>query len=160
MRIYKTILLLFLGLIFSSIFVSCNSKTKTSISLSKTDIAYIKNLGILENNETIILFDTQGAFGNVKVSGNFFTEKRIASYWIDKNDTCKNDIYFAYYSDIDTITATFLTTSLTYTSYLEVQKNNGQKFKVFVDADSAETSDFFNCAIAEWIKNKKKYNTN
>ncbi|MBI5539885.1 MAG: hypothetical protein HY951_07500, partial [Bacteroidia bacterium] len=105
--------------------------------------------------EAIILFKTQGAFGDIKVSGNFFTEKRIASYWIDKNDTNKTNIDFAYYSDIDTIITTFLTTSLTYASFLEVKKINGQKFKVYVDADSAETRDFFNSAIAEWIKNRK-----
>lgn len=157
MKIFTTILMLSLGLIYSAIFMSCNSMTKTAKNLSKTEIDYIRKLGILENNETIIFFDTQGAFGNIEVSGNFFTEKRIASYWIDKNDTNKNNIDFAYYNDIDTITTTYLTTSLTYASYLEVQKINGQKFKVYVDADSTETRNFFNCAIAEWTKNKNTY---
>jgi hypothetical protein len=70
---------------------SCDKDLDTGGDLSKQDKEYIKGLGILDDEERIILFDSQGGgFNGRKTSGNFFTDKRIASYWIDKRDTTKS----------------------------------------------------------------------
>ena len=142
------------GLACLILLVSCGSKTITGDKLSKADIDYIKGLGLLDDNETIILFDTQGGFDGIQVSGNFFTNIRIASYWVDSEDKNKTSINFAFYKDIDTIIATPLTTSLTYASYLTVKRKDSKEFKVYIDGDSTEIWNFFNQAIAEWTKNK------
>ncbi|WP_133259666.1 hypothetical protein [Pseudochryseolinea flava] len=114
---------------------------------------YIKGLGLLDDDETLILFDGQSDF---KTSGNFFTDKRIASYWIDKRDETKSSRDFGLYSDIDTILTKDLSRSLTYASYLEVVMHDGRTFKVYVDGDSIEVRRFFNRAISEWrIKNNR-----
>jgi hypothetical protein len=84
-RILKLILLS-VGLIVSS----CGGDPETSDDLSKQDKEFIKKLGILDDQENIILFDSQGGgFNALKTSGNFFTDRRIASYWIDSRDTTK-----------------------------------------------------------------------
>jgi hypothetical protein len=135
------------GLIVSS----CDSGLQTGDEVSKQDKKFIQELGILDADERIILFDSQGGgFNGLTTSGNFFTEKRIASYWIDNQDTTKTSIDYAFYTDIDTIRRYPKFKSLTYSSYLEVQRRNGTRFKVYIDSDSTRTWDFFNRALEEW----------
>jgi hypothetical protein len=149
----KYIKILF-GLICLMFLTFCNNHTKTADKLSKAEINYIKGLGILDENEPILLFDTQGGVDGIKVSGNFFTNKRIASYWIDNQNKSKTSINFAFYYNIDTIIATPCISSLTNASYLTVKQKDQNTFKVYNDGDSSEVWNFFNKAIAEWIKNK------
>jgi len=140
--------LVVVGLVVSS----CDKDLDTGDDLSKEDREFIKGLGILDNDESIILFDSQGGgFNDLKTSGNFFSDKRIASYWIDKRDTTKTSIDYAFYADIDTIWR-YPKFSLTYASYLEVHRRNGTKFKVYVSSDSTRTWDFFNKALQEWSR--------
>jgi hypothetical protein len=63
---------------------------------------------------------------------------------------------FALYEEVDTLVTKDLTASLTYASYLEVLKKNGQSFKVFVDGDSAEVFKFFDKAIMLWKQSDRK----
>jgi hypothetical protein len=144
--------LILILLITTSILLSCNHSTRNGADLSKADLDYIRGLGILDNNENIILFDSQSDF---KTSGNFFSNKRIASYWIDKTDKTKSSVDFGLYREIDTILTTDLSRSLTHASYLKVVKHNGKAFKVYVDGDSTEVWTFSNQAISEW-KNKTR----
>jgi hypothetical protein len=147
------LILIVLGLVITS----CGKDVETGDDLSKQDKEFIKKLGILENDENIILFDSQGGgFNGLKTSGNFFTDKRIASYWIDTNDTSKTSIDYAFYPDIDTLRRYPKFKSLTYASYLEVHKRNGKIFKAYVSADSAGTWEFFNRALEEWNRKKER----
>ncbi|SHM03565.1 hypothetical protein [Mucilaginibacter sp. OK098] len=132
------------------LFSSCLSGIKKGADISRNHIDYIKSLGILPGDERIVLFVSQG---RMKVSGNFFTDKRIAAYWIDGKHKENSFIKFAFYKEIDSIVP-HLIKEANHSSYLEVYKNNGQKFKVYVDASSEETQYFFEKAIAEWKKNK------
>jgi hypothetical protein len=130
---------------------SCDKDLQTGGDLSKDDQEFIRKLGVLEVDEKIILFDSQGGgFDGLKTSGNFFTNKRIAAYWIDDSDTANTNIDYAFYEDIDTIWRYPKFKSLTYSSYLEVRRRNGTRFKVYVDADSAGTWEFFNTALRDW----------
>jgi hypothetical protein len=55
---------------------------KSGKDLSVKDKKYLTGLGLLEANEQIILFNSQGTgLEPIRQSGNFFTDKRIASYW-------------------------------------------------------------------------------
>jgi hypothetical protein len=136
-----------------TILVSCDHRARNGTELSETDRDYIKGLGLLDENETIILFDGQSDF---KTSGNFFTDKRIASYWIDKRDHTRSSVDFGLYSEIDTILTKDLSNALTYASYLEIVKRDGKTFKVYVDGDSAKVRTFFDLAISEWsVKNNR-----
>jgi hypothetical protein len=130
-----------------TILLSCDHSTRNGTELSQADRDYIKGLGLLDDNENIILFDGQSDF---KTSGNFFSDKRIASYWIDKRDKSKSSVDFGLYSEIDTILTKDLSRALTYASYMEVVKHDGKTFKVYVDGDSTEIRTFFEQAISEW----------
>ncbi|NOQ70940.1 MAG: hypothetical protein GQ574_03000 [Crocinitomix sp.] len=127
---------------------SCGSKMREGNEITATELHYIQELGLLDEGETIILFDSQSSF---EVSGNFFTNKRMASYW--QNDKPHEDhATFAYYQSIDTIILIDRVKDLSYASYLEVHVNDSSLFNVNVDADSVATYDFYNQALAQWKK--------
>lgn len=149
MKYYTTLILTILTT--GAIFLSCQHRARPGTKLSQADRDYINGLGLLEDNENIILFDGQS---DLKTSGNFITDKRIASYWIDRGDKTKSSVDFGFYNEIDTILTKDLSRTLTYASYLEVVKHDGKTFKVYVDGDSTEVRTFFERAISEWrIKN-------
>ena len=130
-----------------TILLSCDHSARKGSELSQADRDYIKGLGLLDDNENIILFDGQSDF---KTSGNFFSDKRIASYWIDKSNKTRSSVDFGLYSEIDTILTRDLSRSLTYASYMEIVKHDGNTFKAYVDGDSTEVRTFFDRAISEW----------
>src|SRR5688572_24142001 len=130
-----------------TILMSCDYGPRTGAELSQADRDHIKGLALLDEGENIILFDRQSDF---KTSGNFITDKRLASYWIDKRDETQTSVDFGLYSEIDTILTKDLSRALTYASYLEVVKNDGKTFKVYIDGDSTEVRTFFDRAISEW----------
>ncbi|WP_295801482.1 hypothetical protein [Mucilaginibacter sp.] len=138
------------GVIIVSFFAACQPGVQKGAALSRIHINYIRRLGLLAGDEHIILFDSQY---KIKVSGNFFTNRRLAAYWTDENDPAKSYINYAFYPDIDSIKRRYFKVSAD-VSYLEVYKSDGEKFRVFVKADSAATKCFFNSAVLMWEKSK------
>ena len=144
----------FLLLVLSLGLASCN-KIRPGSELSEADTNYIIGLGILDKGEKIIIFETHsGWFNGTRTSGNYFTNKRIAGYWINER-TKEAKVDAAFYSDIDTITTVDFSNSLTMASYLLIKKKDGQEFKVFISLNRSETSLFFSSAIAEWKKHRQ-----
>lgn len=129
--------------------ISCN-KIENNKTLDKKDIEYIKSLGLLENDETIYSFYSQ--FKN-SVAGNFFTNRRIASYWIDKRNSKRNIVKFAYYNEIIKIDTVY-NVGVTYCPYMLVTKANDSTFKVSVDGEKEEIKAFFEAVFREWKKKK------
>lgn len=89
-----------------------------------------------------------------KFAGNFFTERRIAAYWIDQRNSKKNKVTFAYYQDIEKID-TFYIAAPTYTSYMSVMKNDSSIFNVYVNGKKEDVKMFFEEALREWQKSKR-----
>jgi hypothetical protein len=139
------ILLLFL--------VSCESGIKKGNELSKSDLKYIRDLGLLNKREEIILFSSQGG---IRMSGNFISEKKLASYWIE-NRKENNQINSAKFIEIDTLITKDLSEALTYASYIRVIKKDNSEFKVYVDGESERINEFFERAIYEWKKGKNGF---
>ncbi|MCE7997022.1 MAG: hypothetical protein HEP71_34000 [Roseivirga sp.] len=111
----------------------------------------------MDEGEQIILFDSNGyGLAPQEVSGNFFTNKRIASYWIDEHKQEDTYVESAYYSEIDTIWRYPKFNAWTIASYLEVYRTDGSTFKVYVDGDSTDTWNFFNLALRTWNENKAR----
>jgi len=138
---------------------SCNH-IQNGKDLSKTEIEYIKGLGLLDSNETILLFETHSGkrIDGYKTSGNFISDKRLASYWINENKPEKTNINFSYYNDIDTLTTTDLSDDWSLASYQSVRKKDGTSFKLNISGNKTEVIDFFNASIKEWTKHKKLNN--
>ena len=138
---------IFIGFFF--LLVGCQ-QIETHGSLKKEQIDYIKSLGLLDNDEEIIKFYSEHT---KKIAGNFFTNKRFASYWIDDIDSSKSMLNSAFYNDVIKLDTVY-NPGLTYCPYLEITKTNGEKFKVCVEGENDEVKLFFEEAINTWMKNK------
>lgn len=125
--------------------LSCN-RIETKQTLNQDDINFIKSLKLLNNNETIYRFYSES---KNEIAGNFFTDQRIATYWIDQRNSTKDNINFAYYKDITKID-TIYNAGLTYAPYILVTKRNGSKFKVSVDGKKNEIKSFFEDVLKVW----------
>lgn len=141
---------LFYGLIFNLIFLlSCN-KIETNETLSKKDIELIQKLNLLDKDEKIIKFYSEA---KRSVAGNFYTNKRLAKYWLDERDEKKNEVEFAYYKDIIKIEPKY-SAGATYCPFLLVTRKDNTSFKVCADGEESEIKAFFNDAISKWTQNK------
>ena len=132
------------------LFIACNKITSGN-DLTESDIQKIKALGILDDNEKIIKFYSEY---KKNVAGNFFTNKRIASYWKDENNETKDKINIAFYKDIirmDTITYA----GASFSPYINVMRKDSTVFKVCFDGEKAEIRKTFKEAISIWKSNKK-----
>lgn len=144
----KPVILLTIIFIF---FCSCRFGDKNETNLTKEDLEFIKKIIPLEKNEKIEMFETNGGLKALKTSGNFISDRRIASYWIDgKND----DVNSVEYKYIDSIKLFDRTKALTHASYLQIYSSGKADFKVYIDSDSIRTWSFFNKAMENW-NNKK-----
>jgi hypothetical protein len=129
---------------------SCQNKIESNETLNDTDLQRIKNIKLLDNDEKIIQFYSE--YKN-KVAGNFYTNKRIAKYWLDERDTLKNKIEFAYYKDIIKLEPIYKV-GLTYSPYILVTKSDNKTFKVCVNGTEEEKKYFYVEAVKMWKKNK------
>jgi hypothetical protein len=132
--------------------LGCNKGVRPGSDLTPEEIAYIRSLGILDSTETILVLHSQsGNFRKpVLQAGNFISDKRIGSYWIDK-DTARTRIRAAYYSTIDTLTPRF-NNGWPAGNYIQVDLHGRNWFNVYVSSDSAEAWSFYDRACEEWRK--------
>jgi hypothetical protein len=143
------LLLLFIpvGILFSC------AENKTERNLTTGERKFIESLGILDLKEEVRLFENNDGSEDVTKSGNFITDRRIAAYWIKGVD---QEIHSAFFeNEIDSISQTDNHTALTYASYVTVYKTDGSSFKVYVDADSTRTFEFFNKVRSNWERFRK-----
>jgi hypothetical protein len=145
-KLLTTLLISTLLLVFS-----CGLKAKNEDNLTAKDLQFIRDLGILDADETILLFESNGGISGLKQSGNFVTDKRVASYWIENNLTEKN---FAFYSQIDSMKLNNKTTAVTLASSISIYKHDNTTFEIYVDADSTRLNQFYNQTVQLWEKNK------
>jgi hypothetical protein len=145
-KLLTTLLISTLLLVFS-----CGLKAKNEDNLTAKDLEFIRDLGILDADETILLFESNGGISGLKQSGNFVTEKRVASYWVENNLTEKN---FAFYSQIDSMKLNNKTTAVTLASSISIYKHDNTTFEIYVDADSTRLNQFYNQTVQLWEKNK------
>ena len=122
---------------------SCQNKIESNETLNIADLQRIKKIKLLDNDEKIIQFYSE--FKN-KIAGNFYTNKRMAKYWLDEKDTLKNKIEFAYYKDIIKLEPLYKV-GLTYCPYILVTKSNNETFKVCVDGTEKEKKYFYTEAV-------------
>jgi|SRR5688572_7521710 len=137
----------FIAAFIFAIFISCQN-IETGDTLKKETVNHIKSLGLLDENEKILKF-----YSNFKKekAGNFFTNKRIAHYWLDDHDDSKTDVSFAYYQDIRSIDTTFTVYDFDI-PYMTVEKKDSTTFRVYIDGTVEQRKAFFEEAINIWKK--------
>jgi len=134
-----------------TLYSACSNKIETANTLTKQDFARLQTLNLLDTTEQVYKFYSE--FKN-SVAGNFYTDKRLASYWLDEHDKSKNKVVFAFYKDIITIDTVYYA-GATYCPYMLITKKDSSTFKVCVDGTKQEITEFFNDAITQWKKNNK-----
>jgi translation initiation factor 2B subunit (eIF-2B alpha/beta/delta family) len=103
----------------------------------------------LDKDESIVRYT---ANYDKEVAGNFFTNKRIAHYWIDEHSSSKNSLGSAYFDEIVSIDTIYNTTSVSQASFLTITKKDSSRFKVYVSGSRPEVDSFFKPAILAWKK--------
>ena len=114
-----------------SLFIGCSSGILKGQELSSSDLAYIKSLGLLNDEESIVRFSSSM---NLKSSGNFYTDKRIAAYWIYSDE---DERYSAYYHEIQSIDLNY-GDGLEYASKLIVSLKDNTSFEVYFNCEKEE----------------------
>ena len=135
-------------LIISISFFGCFSNNDKN-TINESEEKYLKSIELLENNEKILAFSTSL---NIEKSGNFVSNKKIASYWIDQKPE-KSYKYFALFSEIERIESEDNSKSWTYSSSLTIFKKDGSSFKVYIDGEKEKYENFKKIAIDNWKKN-------
>lgn len=107
-------------------------------------------MGLLDKDEKIVKYYSN--YSKDK-AGNFFTDKRIAHYWLDENDDSKTEISFAYYPDIVAIDTNFNVHDFDI-PYMTIWKKDSTNFRVYIDGTEKQKRDFFLEAINIWRKKK------
>lgn len=138
------------SLLFALIILAACNRIETGDTLSKKDIERIQKLNLLDSGEKVYKFYSE--FKN-EVAGNFFTDKRLAKYWIDEKDKTKGEISFAFYPDIKSIDTVYYA-GTTYCPYMLVTKNDSLQFRVCVDGTREEIKAFFEEALNKWALSK------
>lgn len=131
------------------VFTACHA-IKTGEELNETDTRRIQQLGLLDSDENILKFYSEF---KTSVAGNFFTNKRMANYWIDEDNKDKNQISTAFYTDIISMDTVY-NAGLTYAPFLRVTRADSSSFKVYFDGNKEELRKTFLEAIETWGRNK------
>ena len=132
-------------IIYSILLSSCSEKIINGNDLPSSTISHIKKLGILDNNEQILYFYSSL---NNRVSGNFITKKRIASYWQNKTSN-ENYIKQAYYDEIKSITINH-GDGFEFSSAFIIELNNGQNFNVYFNDNRENINKLYNELLNIW----------
>ena len=151
MRVRKSALIFKSFLVgFSALVLACN-KIETGKSLQKKDVERLRSFQLLDEGETIFAFYSE--YKN-EVAGNFYTDKRIASYWIDAENKSTTKRVFAYYRQIKSID-TVMYAGATYCPYLRVTKHDNTTFDVYFDGKPELVRAAFQEAIGIWLTHKQ-----
>lgn len=125
--------------------LSCNRGQNGDV-LGEADIKRMKTLNILDEGEGVLKFYSEYKKENV---GNFFTDKRIAKYWIDPRDNAKDQVFSVFYSDVKSLDTVY-NAGATYCPYVLVTKIDGSSFKVCAGSKRQDVVSFFEAIMAQW----------
>lgn len=139
-----------LFLLSATLLVGCSSYYSSS-GLTEADEAYLTDIDLLDNNEDVLFFSS--GLG-IKQEGNFFTDKRVATYWIDPERPHKEKRVSADYSEIADISIVYSSNSL-YAHKITVTRTDGSQFPVYIGFKEAIAQEFFNALVKQWEQEKR-----
>lgn len=140
-------------LVFISLFLlSCN-RIETGATLSPDELAFIRGVGLLDPGETVHRFYSNFT---LRKAGSFFTDKRMASYWLDGRDTRQHRREYAFYSDIAAVDLVFHVPDFD-CPYLQVRRKDQTTFRICVDGSQEQVQQFYQEALGAW--NAHRHNT-
>ena len=119
--------------------------------MTNKDIERLRALNLLDTNEQLFKFYSEY---RKHVAGNFYTDKRFASYWLDERDSTRNKVEFAFYKDVVRIDTVYFA-GATYCPYMLITRADNSSFKVCVDGTKKEITEFFTDAMSKWTHKNK-----
>jgi len=127
-------------------FSGCARESDSGVSTKES--AYLRELGVLSEGETVFFFASSSRF---RQSGNFFTDQRVASYWIDDSDSSKTEKDYAWYSDVSDISVTY-NDDWDLSHDITITRHDGTSFHVYVSTDREFARRFFDRLTEQWKK--------
>ncbi len=124
------------------------NKVQTGDTLPAADIHRLRTLNILDSGEQIIGFYSQH---ENEVGGNFYTNKRLASYWLDKDHINRQQVNQVAYSDVIAIDTVFSPGDFN-CPYLIIRKNDSTSFHLYIDGSKEDIYSFYEGIIRVWKK--------
>lgn len=137
-----------LFVVVATLLSACGNKILTDKQLSDADRNLIRSLGLLDSSETILQF-----YSNYKneIAGSFYTDRRVAHYWLDERRVENRELNTAFYEDITSIDTVISVPDFD-CPYLIVGCKDGNKFKVYVDGSRDEILGFYQAILLQWNK--------
>lgn len=127
---------------------SCTSpKNIPGESLTQEQENYLRELFVLDAEEVIVTYNDSYRFNT---HGSFYTNKRVAGYWVGE-DQSQNNIVSVLYEDIKSMTLSDMSGSQGSPSFILITKKNGRSVQVFVDGKSKEVGAFFEGVQGYWM---------
>lgn len=120
--------------------------------ISERLIKRLKDLHLLDEDETIFQF-----YSNYRkrIAGNFVSNKRVATYYLDDRSQLRDEIAFAYYENIRTMDTLYHSVQVS-SPHLLVTTFDRKLIKVYVDGDRATVRSFFEKALEQWALHRKQ----
>ena len=117
--------------------------------LHESTLSMLREEGVLGEDEEILYYYSDGVF-SFREDGNFFTDRRVVSYWLADDDIVMEDVA---YPEIADITAAFDDT-LFANSKILVEQVDGDSFYLAVSNESDLDEEFVELLIATWVENR------
>lgn len=132
---------------FALLFMLVGCDRSTSEGLSDKEQVYLQEMGLLSTDETVLFFDYATS---PKQDGNFFTDQRVAAYWIDdygrESETTKES---ARYDEITDISMTYAA-DWSYAHDITITRSDGSSFHVYVSSNKDYADEFLAAMKARW----------
>jgi len=135
---------------------SCSDGERGLGELTEQEITHIRSLGLLDSGEVVLQLHSNGTGRNpVMQAGNFYTERRIARYWMEK-DPNENKIKTVWLAEVDTLIPHF-NNAWPASSFIEVRTGPHSWFNLYVNGEGrdAMANTFYEGLMAQW-KNVRK----
>ncbi|WP_156126516.1 hypothetical protein [Hymenobacter sp. DG25B] len=129
--------------------LSCNH-LETQATLSPGELAFIRSVGMLDQGETVHRFYSNF---ELRKAGSFFTDKRMAHYWLDGDDPRQHQRESAFYPDITAIDPVFKVPDFD-CPYLQVRRKDQTTFRVYMDGSREEMQRFYQEALRAWNQHR------
>lgn len=138
---------LFAGLLVVALSACSTSTNIPGETLEREQENHLRELFELEAQEAII---TLNNLPSAVSNGSFYTDQRVAGYWISENQS-GNNLVSVRYEDVKSMTLSDLSGSRGQASFILITKKNGRSVQIFVDGKSKEVGDFYDGVQRSWM---------
>ena len=113
--------------------------------LTRWDLDYFKELGIHEDGETVLYFYSAAMFSK-KNDGNFFTDRRVVSYWVENGETF---VESAEYDAIANIAIGY-SDSVMEDTQIDIRRDDGTEFQLYISNEMKKDKEFSERLMEIW----------